>query len=100
MIPKTFEATKIEAFIKKLGEEELQYLNRLIVERLKLISQAKSTQAMGRFNNGEMVEFSDNSGGRKIGRIIKLNKKTATIITSDNQHWNVAPGLLRGKEGA
>lgn len=98
MMPKTFEATKIEAFIKELGEEEFEYLDRLIVERLKLISQAKSTKAMGRFNIGEAVEFSDNSGGLKIGRIVKLNKKTATIITTDGQHWNVAPGLLRGAE--
>lgn len=98
MIPKTFEATKIEAFIKELGEEELLYLNRLIVERLKLISQQKSTAAMGRFNIGEMVEFEDNSGLRKTGRIVKLNKKTATIITTEGQHWNVAPGLLRSKE--
>ncbi|HUX08306.1 MAG TPA: hypothetical protein VMX35_13445, partial [Acidobacteriota bacterium] len=79
-------------------EEELLYLNRLVVERLKLISQEKSTRAMGRFNIGEMVEFEDNAGARKTGRIVKLNKKTATIITTEGQHWNVAPGLLRGKE--
>jgi hypothetical protein len=97
--PKTFEATKIEAFIKELGEEELRYLNRLIIERLKLISQDKSTRAMGRFNIGEMVTFEDNAGNPKEGRIVRLNKKTATILTTDNQQWNVAPGLLRSKEG-
>jgi type I site-specific restriction-modification system R (restriction) subunit len=32
MTPRTFETTKIEAFIKELGEEELHYLNRLIKE--------------------------------------------------------------------
>jgi hypothetical protein len=34
---------KIEDFIKVLGENELLYLNRLVVERLKLIHQQKST---------------------------------------------------------
>lgn len=52
MIPKTFETTKIEASIKELGEAELLYLNRLIVERLKLISQEKSTRAMVSYRRG------------------------------------------------
>jgi hypothetical protein len=97
LIPKTFEATKIEAFIKELSEEELRYLNRLIVERLKLIDQAKSTRAMGRFNIGESVEFPDREGRIKSGRIVRLNKKTVTIITDDGEQWNVSPGLLKEK---
>ena len=94
---KPFEATKIEAFIKELGEEELIYLNRLIVERLKLILQEKSTHAMKRFNIGESVEFPDRDGRMKSGRIIRMNKKTATIITDAGEQWNVSPGLLRNK---
>ena len=43
--PENIDATKIESFIKELGEEELRYLNRLIVERLKLVAQEKSTRA-------------------------------------------------------
>ena len=46
--PHNADATKIESFIKGLAEEELLYLNRLIVERLKLIAQQKSTRAMSR----------------------------------------------------
>jgi len=99
MIPKTFESTRIESFIKELGEKELLYLNRLVVERLKLIAQEKSTRAMGRFNIGERIEFEDHEGKKKTGTIVRLNKKTATILTDDHQQWNVAPGLLRGVEG-
>ena len=54
---------------------------------------------MGRFNIGERIEFEDHEGKKKTGIIVRLNKKTATILTSDGQHWNVAPGLLRGVEG-
>jgi hypothetical protein len=68
LIPRTFEATKREAFIKELGEDELLYLNRLIVERLKLIAQEKSTRAMGRFN------------------------------TDAGEEWNVSWGYLRERE--
>ena len=66
---------KIEDFIKTLGEHKLIYINRLVVERLKLISQQKSTNQMARFNIGERVTFTDNEGKTKKGIIIKLNKK-------------------------
>ena len=94
---KQAESGRIEEFIKGLSEQELRYLNRLIVERLKLISQAKSTKAMARFNLGDLVEFQDNEGNQVTGRIIKLNKKTVSILTDGNQRWNVAPALLRRK---
>jgi hypothetical protein len=99
MNPEKISPARIEAFIKDLGEEELRYLNRLIVERLKLISQEKSTRSLARFNIGEMVKFPDREGIPKTGRIIRLNKKTATVLTTDNQQWNVSPGLLQSAEG-
>lgn len=37
MIPTRFESTGIESFIKELGEDELRYLNRLVIERQKQI---------------------------------------------------------------
>ena len=74
------------------------YLNRLIVERLKLVSQAKSTAAMSRFNIGEMVRFDTDDGRTISGRIIKLNKKTVSIVTNERERWNVAPVFLRSVE--
>jgi len=93
-----FDRTKIESFIKDLGEQELRYLNRLIVERLKLVAQEKSTLSLSRFNLGELVQFTDNAGRLKTGRIVRLNKKTASILTSDGQHWKVSPGLLQSAD--
>ena len=84
----------IEA-VNKLGEEELLFLNRLIVERLKLFSQAKSTWMMSNFNVGEKVCFTDPAGDLKTGIILRLNKKTVSIKTDDGHSWNVAPSLLR-----
>ena len=92
---KQTDSRRIEEFIKSLNEEELRYLNRLIVERLKLISQAKSTKAMAKHNLGDLVEFPDNEGNIVSGRIIRLNKKTVSILTDNNQRWNVAPVFLR-----
>ena len=95
MYPK--DLRRIEDFIKSLGEEELVYLNRLIVERFKLISQAKSTREMAKYNIGELVEFEDNNGETVTGRVIKLNKKTVSVLTDSNQKWNVYPGFLRAR---
>lgn len=80
--------------IGRMNEEDLRFLNRLIVERLKLISQARSTVMLARFSVGDRVSFPSTTGERKSGVIIRLNKKTASIVTDDGQHWNVHPGFL------
>jgi hypothetical protein len=80
--------------IRRMGEEDLRFLNRLIVERLKLIGQARSTTMLARFSVGDRVSFQSHTGERKTGVIIRLNKKTASIATDERQHWNVHPGFL------
>ncbi|HOO47337.1 MAG TPA: hypothetical protein PLM29_13960, partial [Deltaproteobacteria bacterium] len=48
--------------IKRLNEEDLLFLNRLIIERLKLISQARSTSLMASFTVGDRVGFQSPDG--------------------------------------
>ena len=84
--------------ILRMNEDELRYLNRLIVERLKLIGQARSTVMLARFNVGDRVSFQAPSGQRKSGVVIRLNKKTASITTDDGQRWNVHPTFLTAAE--
>ncbi len=80
--------------IRRMNEEDLRFLNRLIVERLKLIGQARSTAMLARFSVGDRVSFPSTSGERKVGVIVRLNKKTASIVTDEGQQWNVHPGFL------
>ena len=80
--------------IWRMNEEDLRFLNRLIVERLKLIGQARNTVMMACFSVGDRVSFQSGSGEQKTGVIVRLNKKTASIATDDGQHWNVHPGFL------
>jgi hypothetical protein len=80
--------------IRKMNEDDLRFLNRLIVERLKLIGQARSTAMLARFSVGDRVSFPASTGELKAGVIVRLNKKTASIATDDGQHWNVYPGFL------
>jgi len=81
--------------IKRLGEDDLLFLNRLIIERLKLISQARSTTLMASFTVGDRVGFQAPNGRELQGMVIRLNKKTISVLTDDGHNWNVAPGLLR-----
>lgn len=89
------EQKRIEDFIKSLGRDDLIYLNSLIIERLKLLSQMTSSEAMSRFNLGERVKFTGNDGKILKGTIVRLNKKTVSIKTDNGHHWNVAPQLLK-----
>jgi hypothetical protein len=89
-VDKLADRTAVRELIKKLGEDDLIFLNRLIVERLKLIAQAKSTHQMARFNIGDKVSFCTHNG-QKHGVIMRLNKKTASIRTDDGGDWNVSP---------
>jgi hypothetical protein len=83
--------------IRRLNEEDLHFLNRLIVERLKLISQARSTVMLAHFSVGDRVTFPAATGDWKAGVIVRLNKKTASIATDDGHRWNVHPGYLRSE---
>jgi hypothetical protein len=80
--------------IKRLNEEDLFFLNRLIVERLKLIAQARSTNLMTNFTRGDRVGFQAPDGRKLEGIVLRLNKKTVSVTTNDGHQWNVAPVLL------
>ncbi|MDZ7619938.1 MAG: hypothetical protein U1E05_23300 [Patescibacteria group bacterium] len=80
--------------IRRMGEDDLRYLNRLIVDRLKLITQARSTAMLAEFSVGDRVSFANHSGDRKTGTIVRLNRKTASITTDDGQQWKVHPSYL------
>ena len=81
--------------IKRLDEEDLLFLNRLIVDRLKLLSQVKASNLMIQFSQGDRVGFQSSDGRMQEGVVLRLNKKTVSVATDDGHQWNVAPGLLR-----
>jgi hypothetical protein len=73
--------------------DELYYLNRRIIEHIRLLQKARSIVSMSKFHVGDEVWF-DHYGTKITGRIIKFNVKTVTIISSDDHRWNVSPGLI------
>ena len=86
--------------IRNLSEDDLRLLNRLIVDRLKLIQQARSTVMLAHFSVGDRVRFATADGTERAGVIIRLNKKTASLVTDEGQRWNVHPAYLRTEHAA
>lgn len=81
--------------IRRMGEEDLLFLNAQIADRLKLIAQARSTVELARFGVGDRVGFPGKDGLPREGVITRLHKKTVSIITDEGHRWNVSPGLLK-----
>ncbi|SDX49036.1 hypothetical protein [Nitrosomonas halophila] len=58
--------------IKRLNEEDLLFLNRLNVERLKLISQVRATTLITRFTQGDRVGLQAPDGQMREGMVRRL----------------------------
>lgn len=95
---KELDIPRIEDFIKTLDEKDLIYLNRLICERLKVLSQVRSSEKMARLHLTQRVSFNAPDGLVKSGVITGMHKKTVSVVTTDGENWKVAPGLLRSVE--
>jgi len=93
--PQTVDRDTLVQLVQRMGEDELRFVNRLIVDRLKLLDQAHSTVMLAQFNVGDRVGFMSRDGEHKVGMVARLNKKTASIVTDDQQQWNVSPHLLQ-----
>lgn len=81
--------------LRHMGEQDLLFLNRMVVERLNLLAQARSTVQLAQFAEGDRVQFTANDGSTQHGMVIRLNKKTASVLTIEGQNWKVSPALLR-----
>lgn len=81
--------------IESLSYEELINLNKKIIERLKFLDSFHTHREMMQFNLGDNVSFEHPAHGLVFGTLIKFNKKTVSVITENQQKWNVSPHLLR-----
>jgi hypothetical protein len=79
--------------INGLSEEQLIELNHRIIERLKFLSRTRSVKQMGKFNVGDRVWFEGHDGEKIRGIVIRLNIKTASVMTGTHR-WNVHPRFL------
>ena len=78
-----------------MGEYDLLFLNRMVIERLNLLAQARSIVQLAQSAVGDRVEFTANDDSIQRTTVLRLNKKTASLLTDDAQNWKVSPALLR-----
>lgn len=83
------------ARIEEFTEEELHHLNRLIVERLRLMQQVRAHRTMTQFRVGQRVRFHSKTGECITGILTKYNRKSVTVVTDQGSTWTVAPSLLQ-----
>lgn len=81
--------------LDRLSESELVDLNARVVERLRLLRQARAQMAMFQFNVGDRVGFESESGAVICGTLVRHNKTSVTVRTDAGAQWRVSPGLLR-----
>ncbi len=86
---------KFEPILTGLTRHELLVLNKMVVERLRLMDKAESLLSLTKFNVGDAVAWDGSDGKVHSGIIIRLNNKTASIKVGTNEHWKVSPQLLR-----
>lgn len=87
--------TSARETVDRLGMEDLRYLNKLIVERIKFLMQCKKKFDLMEFNPGNRVRFTSSSGEEKKGTVIRVNRKTVSVaVDGEPGWWKVSPELL------
>src|SRR5207244_354259 len=74
---------------------ELIDLNQRIIERLRTIRQDRCRSIMNGFGIGDRVSFHPDCGHDVIGTIVRLNKKSVTVVSTAGLQWRVSPSLLK-----
>ena len=77
--------------IDQFTEQELWDLNRRIVERIRFFQQARTHQAMLKFNIGDRVCFQPDGYGVLTGTITRYNKKSVSVVLDSGHKWTVSP---------
>ncbi len=86
---------KFEPLLKGLTKQELLVLNKMVVERLRLMHKAESLLSLTKFNIGDTVCWTGSDGMVHTGIIIRLNNKTASVKVGEDGYWKISPQFLR-----
>jgi len=81
--------------LEGLDESELLSLDRALKRRIDLLRQASLSESFKRFSVGDNVQFENKENAIVQGKIIKINKKTLSIISDSTERWNVSPELVQ-----
>lgn len=86
--------------LTRLTEAELVALNHRVVERIKVLQQRRYHESMATLDVGDRVSFRPDCGHEVLGTVIRLNRKSVTVLDPHGVEWRVAPTFLTKVEGA
>ena len=86
---------KFKPLLQNMTMPELTILNKMVVDRIRIIHKAGALMSMSKFNVGDRVSWDGSDGVVRIGNIMRLNHKTASVRIGSDEYWNVSPQLLR-----
>lgn len=84
----------INKLIMKLTENELQQVNQKVIERLNLMHSARQLNLVASFSVNDKIVF-DYHGQELHATILRLNRKTVSIIDEYGSHWSISPVFIK-----
>jgi hypothetical protein len=85
---------KFEPLLEGLSYYDLNILNTLILNRMRMIRKAGTLMYMSKLNIGDRVSWYGNDSVKRTGIVIRLNQKTVSVKIGNEGYWNVSPELL------
>ncbi|HUW93205.1 MAG TPA: DNA methyltransferase [Bacteroidales bacterium] len=87
---------KVAQILNSLDRSELIAVNKMIMHRIKIMDDLYRLAQNSQFQPGQKVSWKDYSGIVRHGRVIKINRKTISVIEDDDQEgiWKVSAPLL------
>lgn len=82
----------VKKLIESLDEDDLRFLNKTVVSRLKALDAARD---MADFSMGDTVSFIGEFKLPVDAVIVKFNKKTVGVISEAGDRYNVSPSSLK-----
>ena len=80
------------------SETDLIELNHRVIERIRVLRQDRFRSTITEFRVGDRVSFAPECGHEVVGTVVRLNRKSVTIVTTEGVQWRVAPVLLKKQE--
>ena len=84
--------------IEHLSIEALIELNKRIVSRIKELRAQEQFKAATQFRMGDVVSFPNRDHVKTTGFIISIRKSTISVLTENNERWNISASLLTHEE--
>lgn len=82
--------TALASEFNKMTLEQLREVNRMVVNQINFLHRRRKAKAASRFKVGDLVEFVDAKGARKVqARVEWVNHHSITTVEIDGLRWCV-----------